>query len=108
MRRPMIGICLFLVACASTTPPPEASRVSLLYVQTASSGSFEPLRFLPKDKTVVLGLVTTKSAQLESADDLKRRIDEAARYCRQRTASWTASLAVGRWEGYTPGGRVFG
>jgi hypothetical protein len=43
MRRPMIGICLFLVACASTTPPPEASRVSLLYVQTASSGSFEPL-----------------------------------------------------------------
>jgi hypothetical protein len=43
MRRPMIGICLFLVACASTTPPPQASRVSLLYVQTASSGSFEPL-----------------------------------------------------------------
>jgi hypothetical protein len=43
MRRRMIGICLFLVACASTTPPPQASRVSLLYVQTASSGSFEPL-----------------------------------------------------------------
>jgi hypothetical protein len=43
MRRPMIGICLFLVACASTTPPPQASRVSLLYVQTAASGSFEQL-----------------------------------------------------------------
>ncbi len=53
----------------------------LLEYDTERAGSFEPLRFLPKDKTVVLGLVTTKSAQLESADDLKRRIDEAARYC---------------------------
>jgi 5-methyltetrahydropteroyltriglutamate--homocysteine methyltransferase len=45
------------------------------------SGGFEPLRFLPKgDKQVVLGLVTTKSGTLESKDDLKRRIDEAARY----------------------------
>ena len=42
------------------------------------SGGFEPLRFLPKDKTVALGLVTTKSGKLESKDDLKRRIDEAA------------------------------
>jgi 5-methyltetrahydropteroyltriglutamate--homocysteine methyltransferase len=45
------------------------------------SGGFEPLRFLPKgEKQVVLGLVTTKSGALESKDDLKRRIDEAARY----------------------------
>ncbi|MES2977049.1 MAG: 5-methyltetrahydropteroyltriglutamate--homocysteine S-methyltransferase [Pseudomonadota bacterium] len=44
------------------------------------SGDFKPLRFLPKGKTVVLGLVTTKFGQLESKDDLKRRIDEAARY----------------------------
>ncbi len=44
------------------------------------SGSFEPLRFVPKGKIVVLGLVTTKRPQLESKDDLKRRIDEAARY----------------------------
>jgi 5-methyltetrahydropteroyltriglutamate--homocysteine methyltransferase len=45
------------------------------------SGGFEPLRFLPKgDKRVVLGLVTTKSGALESKDDLKRRIEEAARY----------------------------
>jgi 5-methyltetrahydropteroyltriglutamate--homocysteine methyltransferase len=43
------------------------------------SGGFEPLRFLPKgDKHVVLGLVTTKRGQLESKDELKRRIDEAA------------------------------
>jgi 5-methyltetrahydropteroyltriglutamate--homocysteine methyltransferase len=44
------------------------------------SGGFEPLRFVPKGKMVVLGLVTTKSGQLENPDDLKRRIDEAARY----------------------------
>jgi 5-methyltetrahydropteroyltriglutamate--homocysteine methyltransferase len=45
------------------------------------SGGFEPLRFLPKgDKRVVLGLVTTKSGALESKDDLKRRIEAAARY----------------------------
>ncbi|MES2190875.1 MAG: 5-methyltetrahydropteroyltriglutamate--homocysteine S-methyltransferase [Pseudomonadota bacterium] len=44
------------------------------------SGDFKPLRFLPKGKTVVLGLVTTKIGTMESKDDLKRRIDEAARY----------------------------
>jgi 5-methyltetrahydropteroyltriglutamate--homocysteine methyltransferase len=45
------------------------------------SGGFEPLRFLPKgEKQVVLGLVTTKRGELESKDDLKRRIDEAAKY----------------------------
>jgi 5-methyltetrahydropteroyltriglutamate--homocysteine methyltransferase len=44
------------------------------------SGGFEPLRFVPKDKRVVLGLVTTKRPQLESKDTLKRRIDEASRY----------------------------
>ena len=44
------------------------------------SGGFEPLRFVPKGKMVVLGLVTTKRPELESADDLKRRIDEAAKY----------------------------
>jgi 5-methyltetrahydropteroyltriglutamate--homocysteine methyltransferase len=44
------------------------------------SGGFEPLRFVPQGKMVVLGLVTTKRPQLESKDDLKRRIDEAAKY----------------------------
>jgi 5-methyltetrahydropteroyltriglutamate--homocysteine methyltransferase len=44
------------------------------------SGDFKPLRYLPKGKTVVLGLVTTKVGQLETKDELKRRIDEAARY----------------------------
>jgi 5-methyltetrahydropteroyltriglutamate--homocysteine methyltransferase len=44
------------------------------------SGGFEPLRFVPKGKQVVLGLVTSKRPELESKDALKRRIDEAARY----------------------------
>ena len=45
------------------------------------SGDFAPLRFVPKGKTVVLGLVTTKLSQLETKDALKRRIEEAAKYC---------------------------
>jgi 5-methyltetrahydropteroyltriglutamate--homocysteine methyltransferase len=45
----------------------------------ARSGDFAPLRFVPKGKTVVLGLVTTKLDRLESKDDLKRKIDDAAR-----------------------------
>jgi 5-methyltetrahydropteroyltriglutamate--homocysteine methyltransferase len=47
---------------------------------TVRAGGFEPLRFVPKGKTVVLGLVTTKTGQLESRDELKRRIEEAAKY----------------------------
>jgi 5-methyltetrahydropteroyltriglutamate--homocysteine methyltransferase len=44
------------------------------------SGGFEPLRFVPKDKMVVLGLVTTKRGALETKDQLKRRIDEASQF----------------------------
>ena len=44
------------------------------------SGGFEPLRFVPKGKLVVLGLVTTKRGALEDAGALRRRIDEAARF----------------------------
>ena len=43
------------------------------------AGGFEPLRFLPKGKTVVLGLITTKNGELESAESIKARIDEAAK-----------------------------
>ncbi len=46
----------------------------------ARSGGFEPLRFVPKGKQVVLGLITTKRPELESKDELKRRIDQASRY----------------------------
>jgi 5-methyltetrahydropteroyltriglutamate--homocysteine methyltransferase len=47
---------------------------------SARAGGFEPLRFVPKGKTVVLGLVTSKSGTLEKKDDIKRRIDEAAKF----------------------------
>jgi len=48
---------------------------------TERAGGFEPLRLVPKGKIVVLGLVTTKSGKLESKDVIKRRIDEAAKFC---------------------------
>src|SRR5262245_7920235 len=47
---------------------------------TERAGGFEPLRLVPKDRIVVLGLVTTKTGQLESKDQIRRRIEEAARY----------------------------
>jgi 5-methyltetrahydropteroyltriglutamate--homocysteine methyltransferase len=47
---------------------------------TERAGGFEPLRFVPKDKVVVLGLVTSKSGKLESKDDIKRRIEAAAKF----------------------------
>jgi 5-methyltetrahydropteroyltriglutamate--homocysteine methyltransferase len=52
----------------------------LLEYDSERAGTFSPLRFVPADKTVVLGLVTTKSGSLESQDLLLRRIDEAAQY----------------------------
>ena len=52
----------------------------LLEYDDERSGSFAPLRYVPKDKIVVLGLVTTKRADLESLDLLRRRIDEATQY----------------------------
>ena len=52
----------------------------LLEYDTPRAGSFEPLRFVPKGKVVVLGLVSTKVAELETVEALKRRIDEAARF----------------------------
>jgi 5-methyltetrahydropteroyltriglutamate--homocysteine methyltransferase len=52
----------------------------LLEYDDERSGTFEPLRLVPRDKTVVLGLISSKKAQLESADDIARRIDEASRY----------------------------
>ena len=51
-----------------------------LEYDSVRAGGFEPLRFLPKGKRVVLGLVTTKRGEMETADELKRRIDEAAKF----------------------------
>jgi 5-methyltetrahydropteroyltriglutamate--homocysteine methyltransferase len=50
-----------------------------LEFDTPRAGNFAPLRYLPKGKKLILGLVTTKSGELEKPDDLKRRIDEAAK-----------------------------
>jgi 5-methyltetrahydropteroyltriglutamate--homocysteine methyltransferase len=52
----------------------------LLEYDSDRAGSFEPLRLVPQDKVVVLGLVTTKNSDLEPLDELKRRIDQASRY----------------------------
>ena len=51
----------------------------LLEYDDERSGSFEPLRFVPKGKVAVLGLITTKTPRFETTEDLRRRIDEAAR-----------------------------
>ncbi|HZO82411.1 MAG TPA: 5-methyltetrahydropteroyltriglutamate--homocysteine S-methyltransferase [Candidatus Binataceae bacterium] len=51
-----------------------------LEYDTPRAGTFEPLRFVPRHKTVVLGLVSTKFDEMETKDGLKRRIDEAAKY----------------------------
>jgi 5-methyltetrahydropteroyltriglutamate--homocysteine methyltransferase len=52
----------------------------LMEFDTERAGGFEPLRFVPKGKTVVLGLITTKEPRLESEDELLRRIEQATRY----------------------------
>ena len=52
----------------------------LLEYDSPRAGGFAPLRYVPKGKVVVLGLISTKVAPLESVDDLRRRIDEAAKY----------------------------
>lgn len=52
----------------------------LLEYDDARSGTFEPLRYIPKGKTVVLGLISSKRAEMESPDLLKKRIEEASRY----------------------------
>jgi 5-methyltetrahydropteroyltriglutamate--homocysteine methyltransferase len=52
----------------------------LLEYDSPRAGGFEPLRYVRKDKVVVLGLVSTKVPQLESLDELRRRVDAAAKY----------------------------
>mgnify|MGYP001226874160 FL=1 len=52
----------------------------LLEYDSDRAGGFEPLRFLPKEKVAVLGLVSTKDSDMEIVDDLKRRIDEASKH----------------------------
>ena len=72
------------VASGGYEPVAEINKINVngyfMEYDSERAGGFEPLRFVPKGKTVVLGLVTSKSGKLESKDELKRRIDEAARF----------------------------
>jgi 5-methyltetrahydropteroyltriglutamate--homocysteine methyltransferase len=52
----------------------------LLEYDTERAGGFEPLRFVPKGKVAVLGLITTKTGRVETVDELRRRIDAAVQY----------------------------
>jgi 5-methyltetrahydropteroyltriglutamate--homocysteine methyltransferase len=72
------------------------------------AGGFEPLRFVPKGKTVVLGLVTTKSGRLESKDDLKRRIEQAAKFPRSIVPVTAVRLRLDRGRQYPGRGRAMG
>src|SRR5205814_473893 len=58
----------------------DPGKFEAVYSDRQRSGGFEPLRFLPKGKIVVLGLVTTKLGSLEDQETLMRRVDEAATY----------------------------
>ena len=68
----------------------------LLDYYTKRAGGFEPLRFVPDGKTVVLGLISAKDPTLESMDSLQRRIDEAARYVP------IENLAISPQRGFAP------
>jgi 5-methyltetrahydropteroyltriglutamate--homocysteine methyltransferase len=57
----------------------ECDRIFAEY-DSPRAGTFEPLRFVPEGKTVVLGLITTKEPELEDADQLKQRIEEASQH----------------------------
>ena len=74
------------------------------------AGGFEPLRFVPKGKTVVLGLVTSKTGRLESKDEIKRRIEQAAKFIAARPALPVAAmrLRLDRGRQYPGRGRAMG
>jgi 5-methyltetrahydropteroyltriglutamate--homocysteine methyltransferase len=67
-------------AIAERLFPAVVHRRLLLEYDTERAGGFEPLRFVPKGKVAVLGLISTKSAQVETVDQIRRRVDEAARF----------------------------
>ena len=69
-----------MTASPNACSPASKHHRLLLEYDTERAGDFTPLRFVRKDTIAVLGLVTTKSAELEPVDALKRRIDDAARH----------------------------
>ena len=69
---------------------------------TERAGTFAPLRFLPKGKTVVLGLVTSKTGELEAKDGLKRRIEEASKHVPARAARHQPAMRLRQHRGGQP------
>jgi 5-methyltetrahydropteroyltriglutamate--homocysteine methyltransferase len=67
-------------AIAEQVFPSVAHQRLLLEYDTERAGGFEPLRFVPKGKVAVLGVVSTKSAEVETVDQIRRRVDEAAEF----------------------------
>jgi 5-methyltetrahydropteroyltriglutamate--homocysteine methyltransferase len=67
-------------AIAEQLFPAIAHQRLLLEYDTERAGGFEPLRFMPRDKVAVLGVVSTKSAEVETVDAIRRRVDDAARF----------------------------
>ncbi|HSF56557.1 MAG TPA: 5-methyltetrahydropteroyltriglutamate--homocysteine S-methyltransferase, partial [Candidatus Binatia bacterium] len=67
----------------------------LLEYDSERAGGFEPLRLVPQEKVVVLGLVTTKRSDLEPLDELKRRIDQASRYISLEQLALSAQCGFG-------------
>ncbi len=67
-------------AIAEQLFPTISHQRLLLEYDTERAGGFEPLRFVPKGKVAVLGLVSTKSAEVETVDQIRRRVDDAARF----------------------------
>jgi 5-methyltetrahydropteroyltriglutamate--homocysteine methyltransferase len=65
---------------AGDSVQPHQSHSYFMEYDTERAGGFKPLKLGPKDRHVVLGLVTTKTGRLESKDEIKRRIDDASRY----------------------------
>jgi 5-methyltetrahydropteroyltriglutamate--homocysteine methyltransferase len=64
------------------------------------SGSFEPIREIPSDKAVVLGLISTKRVELEPAAEIVGRIEEASRYCPLERLGLSTQCGFGTvWEG---------
>ena len=72
---------------------------------TERAGGFEPLRFLPKDKQVVLGVMTSKTGALESKDQLKRRIEEAAKFAPLEQLCLSPQCGFATHRGRQPAGR---
>ena len=73
-----------------------------LEYDTPRAGSFEPLRYLPEGKIAALGLVSTKTPELESADYLKRRIEEASRFAPLERLSLTTQCGFASSLGGNP------